>query len=140
MELEPAEATLLTLKSFKDPPRGSLCVAEYGTHVPFIIERVFYLYDLKEGVIRGEHAHRQQSQLIICLTGIIEFSTIRHDKKQHFLLTEPEKGVYFPPMTWVSIQVVKAPAICLVLSSGQYDPDDYIRNYESFESQMNARD
>jgi len=131
------DVALLTLYSIKDMERGTLCVAEYDKHIPFEMKRVFYLYDLPQGIVRGQHAHRQQDQFIICLSGSIELSTMRNHKKQHFTLSHPNEGVYFPSMTWVSIKVLKIGTICLVISSGAYDEDDYIRNYAAFEALIN---
>ena len=128
------DVTLLTLYSVKDAQRGTLCVAEYGKHIPFDMKRIFYLYDMPVNTVRGQHAHRQQDQFLICLTGSVELSTERKHCQQTFTLSHPHEGVYFPPMTWVGIKVLEPSTMCLVVSSGAYDEDDYIRNHEAFES------
>lgn len=130
------DVTLLTLYSVKDPSRGTLCVAEFDKHIPFDMKRIFYLYDLPEGGIRGRHAHRRQDQFLICLSGSVDVSSVRKSGKRQFTLSRPTEGLYFPPMTWIAIKVVETPAICLVVSSGAYDEKDYIRNYADFEAAL----
>ena len=134
MVLRPDCATLIALQSVKDAERGTLCVAEYSTHVPFEIRRVFYLYDLPKGIVRGQHAHRKQGQFLICLTGSIELTTVRKDQRKHFTLSRPDEGVYLPPLTWLNIKVQESNTLCLVIASGSYDENDYIRNYAAFET------
>jgi hypothetical protein len=42
----------------------------YGwQHVPFEIERVYYLYDVPGGAARGGHAHKELQQLIVSVMG-----------------------------------------------------------------------
>ena len=85
------DVALLSLYSVKDIERGTLCVAEYGKHIPFDMKRVFYLYDLPKNITRGQHAHRKQDQFLICLSGSIELSTVRKHKKQQFTLSRPNE-------------------------------------------------
>jgi hypothetical protein len=131
------DVSLLTLYSVKDLKRGTLCVAEYDKHIPFDIKRIFYLYDLPLGITRAEHAHREQDQFLICLSGRIELLTERNHSKQSFILSRPTEGIYFPPMTWVSLKVLDTPAICIVIASGPYEEDDYIRDYATFRTLLN---
>ena len=39
--------------------RGNLTFVEVGAHIPFAIERVYYLYDVPGGAERGGHAHKE---------------------------------------------------------------------------------
>ena len=38
--------------------RGNLTFIEGGDHIPFDIQRVYYLYDVPGGAERGGHAHK----------------------------------------------------------------------------------
>jgi len=42
---------------------ASLSFIEGGNHIPFSIERIYYLAEVKKQTIRGEHAHRDLEQL-----------------------------------------------------------------------------
>ncbi len=113
---------------------GTLGVAEQGKDIPFAIRRVFYLYGMKKGAVRGDHAHKAQEQFIICLSGSISLNTIDAEHEEHFTLSHPRQGVYLPAMTWVRVQAVSVPAIYMVAASGLYDEADYIRDYAVFKT------
>ena len=129
-----AKATLIPLHSVHDVERGTLSVAECGKDIPFEIKRIFYLYNFSADIVRGQHAHRKQEQFIVCLSGSIQLSTIGKDEEITFTLSQPNEGVYLPPMTWVNVKVLVIPAIYLVVSSGLYEESDYIRNYNKFKT------
>lgn len=48
---------------------GNLTFIEGERHIPFAIQRVYYLYDVPGGAERGGHAHRELQQLIIAMSG-----------------------------------------------------------------------
>ena len=50
-------------------PRGNLTFVESTRHIPFAIQRVYYLYDVPGGASRGGHAHKALHQLIIAISG-----------------------------------------------------------------------
>lgn len=131
MSLGPLE--ILQHHTVHDKQRGTLSVVECGKEVPFEIKRVFYLYDLPDQGVRANHAHRMQSQYITCLQGELSLNAVRGHSEQRFILSAPDKGIYIPPMTWISIKVLSTPAVCMVLCSGLYDENDYIRNFEEFQ-------
>lgn len=49
--------------------RGMLVALEEYNDIPFEIKRVYYMYDTKEGVTRGYHAHKSLKQILICIHG-----------------------------------------------------------------------
>ena len=57
--------TKIRFNKFEDP-NGVLCVYEGGRQVPFDIRRVFSV-TAEAGDIRGDHAHKQCTQLLVCL-------------------------------------------------------------------------
>jgi hypothetical protein len=123
---------VVALPQFEEPGRGALGVAECGVSVPFAIARAFYLYDLPADAVRGEHAHRETHQFVICLAGAIEASLWDRDGKRSIVLEHPATGLYVRPMTWLGL-VNRSPAtVCLVLASDVYDGGDYIRDAQEF--------
>ena len=42
-----------------EEPRGNLTFVENGKHIPFSIQRVYYLYDVPGGAMRAGHGHRE---------------------------------------------------------------------------------
>jgi hypothetical protein len=122
----------IKLRRVKDV-RGSLCVAEFpGQGLPFLPNRVFFVFDVPSEEVRGQHAHKHCHQFLIAVGGAI--STIVDDgrSRREVLLDHPSMGLYMPPMTWGIQHRYSSDARLLVMASHSYDPDDYIRDYESF--------
>lgn len=112
--------------------RGNLTFAESGVHVPFDIKRVYYLYDVPGGSLRGGHGHKRLSQLLIALSG--SFDVILDDGRQRrrIHLNRPFKGLLIRPMVWRELENFSSGSVCLVLASDFYDEDDYYRDYDAF--------
>jgi len=127
-----SEPYLIQLQSIPDADRGVLGVAECDTHVPFKIKRIFYQYDMPTGVKRGGHAHLEQMQFLIAISGVLKVEASQGNRKLLFTLDNPTKGLFIPRMTWLTIETMAADSICLVLTSGKYIESDYIREYQAF--------
>jgi len=115
--------------------RGDLSVGEFGADVPFVAQRYFVVFDVPTREVRGEHAHKQCHQFLICVKGSCRILLDDGASRQEILLNRPNIGVYIPPMIWGS-QFDHAPgSVLLVFASDTYDSDDYIRDYYSFLSE-----
>jgi len=125
------ECKILNLPKILDN-RGNLTVVEELKQIPFEIARVYWIYDVPGGEKRGSHAFREQSEILIALSG--SFDVVTHDgkKEQHFLLNRSYYGLYMPPMTWRTIENFSTNAVCLIISSHKFSEKDYIRNFEEF--------
>tara|TARA_B110000208_G_scaffold158953_1_gene193365 strand:- start:466 stop:861 length:396 start_codon:yes stop_codon:yes gene_type:complete len=100
--------------------------------IPFEVKRIYYLYDIKNKSIRGEHAHKDLYQVII---GLNEGLKIKIDDGQNmktYNLDNPNQGLLIVPGIWRSLTDFSSESICLVLASELYSEDDYIRNYKEF--------
>jgi len=113
-------------------PRGNLTFIEHNRHVPFAFKRVFYLYDVPGGESRGGHTQKVQHQFLIAASG--SFDVILDDgiNKKTVTLNRSYYGLYLPPMIWRELDNFSSGSVCLVLTSGFYDADDYIRDYEEY--------
>lgn len=116
--------------------RGNLTFIEGGKHIPFDIQRVYYLYDVPGGSERGGHAHKELHQLIIAMSG--SFDVILDDgrNKKRVHLNRSYNGLYVCPMIWRELDNFSSGSVCMVLASNRYDEADYFRDYEDF---MQAR-
>ncbi len=114
------------------PHGGNLTFIEGGGHVPFDIRRIYYLYDVPGGAMRGGHGHKALHQFIIALSG--SFSLILDDgyERQRFYLNRSYYGIYVPPMLWRELEDFSSGSVCLVLASERYDESDYYRQYADF--------
>lgn len=112
--------------------RGNLSFIEGGIHVPFDIQRVYYLYDVPGGAERGGHAHKGLHQLIIAMSG--SFDVVLDDgvEKKRFHLNRSYYGLYVCPMIWRELDNFSSGSVCMVLASNRYDESDYYRSYPEF--------
>jgi len=111
--------------------RGNLSVIE-GTTIPFVSKRVYYLYDVPSGSKRGGHAHKEQQEFLIALSG--SFDVILKDGKssQTVTLNKPNLGLLIVDGIWRELRNFSSGAVCLVLASDEFDEEDYIREYKNF--------
>jgi len=113
-------------------PRGNLTFIEGGVHMPFDIQRVYYLYDVPGGSVRGGHAHKDLHQLIVAMSG--SFDVVLDDgvDKKRFHLNRSYFGLYVCPMMWRELDNFSSGSVCMVLASNRYEEDDYFRDYHAF--------
>jgi hypothetical protein len=120
--------------------RGNLTFIEGNDHVPFDIERVYYLYDVPGGEFRGGHAHRELQQLIIAAAGSFDVVVDDGSGSQRFFLNRSYVGLYVPRMVWRELDNFSSGSVCLVLASRKYDEGDYYRDYDDFASARSAQE
>jgi hypothetical protein len=113
-------------------PRGNLCFIEGKRHVPFQIERVYFLYDVPAGAVRAGHAHIEQHEILFALSGSFNVRLDNGHEKVMHVLNRPSIGLHIGPMTWRDIDNFSSGAVCMVLNSGYFDEADYIREYDDF--------
>lgn len=116
----------------KGDARGSLIALEKEHNVPFDIKRVYYIFDTKDGVRRGYHAHKNLKQLAICVKGSCKFLLDDGTNKHVYDLNEPTKGLYIEGLVWREMFDFSPDCVLMVLADAYYDETDYIRDYESF--------
>jgi dTDP-4-dehydrorhamnose 3,5-epimerase-like enzyme len=112
--------------------RGSLIAVEAHKDVPFAIARVYYIFDTKEGVERGFHAHKALQQVAVAIRGSCIMRLDNGREQQDILMNDPAKGVYIAPMIWREMRAFSEDCVLLVLADQLYDEGDYIRNYAQF--------
>jgi hypothetical protein len=122
---------LIDLPKIHDP-RGNLTYIEGGAHVPFLIERVYYLYDVPGGSERGGHAHKGLHQLIVAMSGSFDVLIDDGTQRRRIHLSRSYYGLYICPMIWRELDNFSSGAVCLVLASNRYDESDYYRDYPEF--------
>ena len=122
---------LVQLPKISDP-RGNLTFVESDKHIPFKIQRAYYLYDIPGGSDRGGHAHKKLQQLMIALSGSFDVHLDSGLEKSSWRLDRPYIGLLICPMVWRTISNFSSGAVCLVLASMEYDENDYYREYDEF--------
>lgn len=127
--------TTSTLPRINDP-RGNLTFIESNRHVPFAIQRVYYLYDVPCGSERGGHAHKALHQLIVATSGSFDIHLDDGYTKKTIHMDRSYDGLYVCPMIWREIDNFSSGAVCMVLASEYYDESDYYRDYNQFLSDV----
>jgi oxalate decarboxylase/phosphoglucose isomerase-like protein (cupin superfamily) len=119
--------------------RGNLTFLQSTQHVPFDIKRVFWIYDVPGGGSRGSHAYRSQEEIIVALSG--SFDVLLTDQRGvefKLSMNRAYEGLYIPKLTWRSIENFSTNSCALILSSSNFDRDDYIYSYEDFLNSKNG--
>ncbi len=126
-----AECKILELPKIEDP-RGNLSIVEEDNHIPFKIERVYWIYDVPGGQVRGGHAFREQQELIVALSGSFDVVIDEGGEKHKFSLNRSYYGLYVPPGYWRQMENFSTNALAMVLSSTRFSEEDYVRDYEEY--------
>ncbi len=112
--------------------RGNLSFIEEYMHIPFKIERVYWIYDVPGGQVRGGHAFKKQQELIVALSGSFDVIVDNGKNKKTFTLNRSYFGLYIPEGLWRQMENFSTNSVALVLSSTMFDEKDYIRSYEEY--------
>ena len=126
------DCSIIELDKHHSDRKGNISVVENGVTVPFDVKRVYYLYDVPGGESRGSHAHKELSQLIIAASGSFRVTLDDGNVKRSFILNRPYQGLYVKPGIWRDLDDFSSGAVCMVLASEVYQPEDYIRDYNEF--------
>jgi dTDP-4-dehydrorhamnose 3,5-epimerase-like enzyme len=112
-------------------PRGNLAVIEKDC-IPYPVKRVYYLYDVPSDAFRGGHAHIEQQEFLVAVSGSFEVVLDDGKTKQRVMLNKPNKGLLIPTGIWRELDNFSSGAVCLVFASDHFDEADYIREYNQF--------
>ena len=112
--------------------RGSLVVAEYEKEIPFLVKRIYYIYDVSDDKRRGFHSHKNLRQVYIAIHGSLKVMLDDGEKQETVLLDDPAKGLYIGHNVWREIFDFSQDAVLLVLASEKFSESDYIRNHDEF--------
>jgi hypothetical protein len=125
------DCKLIDLPKVHDP-RGNLTFIESGRHVPFEIERAFWVYDVPGGSVRGGHAFRTGHEFIVALSGSFDVMLDDGSHRVHYTLNRSYHALLIPSLIWREMINFSTNSVALVLASGPFDPDDYVRDYADF--------
>lgn len=112
--------------------RGQLVALEENKNIPFSVKRVYFMYDTKEGVVRGRHSHRKLQQVLFCVSGACTIRMDDGNEKIETRLDCPSKGLLIGPGIWREMYDFIPGTVLMVLASEYYDESDYIRDYNTF--------
>ena len=130
--MKESQNRIISLPKISDT-RGNLSIIEQLRHVPFEIKRVYWIYDVPGGETRGGHAYKESEEFIVALSGSFDVELDDGELKQTYQLNRSYKGLYVAKAMWRRMTNFSTNSLALVLSSTDYDPNDYIMDYQDFQ-------
>lgn len=132
------ESSLYLMRRITDA-RGALSVGEVPTEVPFLPARYFVVFDVPSTELRGEHAHLECQQFLICLHGSCRILLDDGSQRCEVTLDRPDIGVFMPAMIWGTQYRYTHDAVLMVFASRPYESQDYLRTYDEFLAECERR-
>lgn len=112
--------------------RGNLSFAEQNNHVPFTIERTYWIYDVPGGEDRGGHAFKATNEFIIAMAGSFDIMVDDGEKKKTFTLNRSYYGLYIPKGLWRTIENFSTNSLAFEFADTKFNREDYIRSYGDY--------
>ena len=125
------DVKLIGLPRFNDP-RGNLSFVEQMNHIPFIIKRTYWIYDVPGGESRGGHAYKETDEFIIAISGSFDVTVDDGYEKKKFTLNRSYSGLYIPRGSWRELDNFSTNSLALEFASTSYDRNDYVENYDEY--------
>ena len=119
--------------------RGNLTFIEELNHVPFKIKRTYWIYDVPGGELRGGHAYDTLEEFIVAISGSLDVVLDDGTVKRTYHLNRSYYGLYVPKKIWRHMENFSTNSLCLILASGDFDDNDYIRDYKQFLAMANEK-
>jgi len=126
-----SDAKILNLPKIEDP-RGNLSIIEQLKQIPFVIQRAYWIYDVPGGKDRGGHAYKENQEFIVALSGSFDVVLDDGENQKTFPLNRSYFGLYVPKGMWRTMTNFSTNSLALVLSSTEYDENDYVMDYEEY--------
>lgn len=121
------------MKNFKifTDERGQLIPFEFD-QLPFEPKRIFIVKDVPKGSTRGNHAHYNTQQFLVCLSGRIKVYTFNKFEHFKYIILTPGDSYLIPTMCWDNQTFMDDNSVLLVFCDTKYNKKDYITDYNKF--------
>jgi len=117
--------------------RGNLTFIEECNHIPFDIKRIYFIYDVPGGEIRGAHAFKTSKEFIVAISGSFDVVINDGEVERKFHLNRSYNGLFVPAMNWRQLENFSTNALCLILTNDYYNEEDYIRDFNKIKELKN---
>lgn len=115
--------------------RGNLSIVEELKNIPFTIKRVYWIYDVPGGEVRGGHAFIENEEFIIALSGSFDVLLDNGMEVETHSLNRSYYGLYVPNGVWRQMLNFSTNSLALIVASTTFDLSDYIYDYDLFKKQ-----
>jgi hypothetical protein len=130
------EPRIIQLKKILDE-RGNLSIIEDQTDIPFVIQRVYWIYDVPGGEKRGGHAYKTLNEFIVALSGSFDVVIFDGTHETKYQLNRSYYGLYVPKLYWRQLENFSTNSLALILADQAYNEDDYLRDMDEFKAKKN---
>ena len=127
----PGGSYFIDLKGAADA-RGDLMAIELTEFAEFEIARTFFVYNVPNNHVRGEHAHKKCTQMLVPLNGSLRVILDDGTFRKEISLESTTKGLVIPPRVWGTQYQFSPGAVLAVFASRRYENEDYLRKYQEF--------
>ena len=132
MKLLVKNSKIIRLQLVKEKGRGETCIAESARNIPFVIKRIYTMKGMPRDVVRGNHAHKMLTQVIVCPRGSFTLELDDGMRCQIIVMNKPEIGVVLGPKLWATMSNFSDDCMIFVMADDYYDKNEYITDYEEF--------
>ena len=129
-------AYIVNLPKFLDY-RGNLSFVQELDHIPFKIQRTYWIYDVPGGENRGGHAYKNTNEFIIAISGCFDVIVDYGITKEKFTLNRSYYGLFIPKGVWRTIENFSTNSFALEFADTEYDRNDYIEDYSIYLNMKN---
>lgn len=112
--------------------RGNLSFFQNEEHIPFKIQRAYWIYDVPGGEHRGGHAYKDLQEVIVALSGSFDVVIDDGVEKKTITLNRSYNALYIPKMIWRRLENFSTNSLAFIVTDKMYDADQYIREYEQY--------
>lgn len=123
---------ILNLDSIGDERGKLIALEQLSEQVPFLVKRLYFIFDTTPGTVRGKHAHKILKQLLVCVSGSCTIVCDNGTESTEYHLDRPDKGLIIEGLIWREMKDFSKGAVLVVLASEHYHEDDYVRSYDDF--------
>lgn len=128
---------IFPVKDFSDKTSASLSVLEF-VDLPWRPERIYWLQDFRLDKVRGKHAHKKLSQILIMISGTLTLDIYKGVEHERIFFGTDSGQILIQPGIWRVISAASKDAILMVLADAPYDESDYIRNWDEYLAWFNS--
>lgn len=125
------DVTLIELPRFMDP-RGNLSFVEQNSHIPFEIQRTYWIYDVPGGEDRGGHAYKTTDEFIIAIAGAFDVTVDDGSRTKTITLNRSYYGLYVPKGIWRTMGNFSTASLALEFANTKYNRMDYIEDFNAY--------
>ncbi len=112
---------------------GVLRVIERGADfLPFDFDRVFFISDVPERGVRGDHVTKNTHELLLAFNGSFDMEIDDGSRRKLVTIDDPRRPFYLPCGIWRTLKNFQPSTVCVVLASGLYDGEECVSDYDEY--------